>query len=323
MRRYPDQRLQRQRALAGSQPRAPWPSALRRERDRSAGARLLEALTTGYPAAARSQARQTLDLDQRGGGRARGSLPHPRRRTLHHQPRLRRGRRFQPPVKPVASGGATGDLSEIHRTTLPDGVRITLDLGSEVAYHQEEVGQARRVFFDLKNVQSATGLQDATLKYEDDVVKEIRLGRHPQNTVRVVLNLEGVASYSVYPLYNPYRLVVDAIRAAGVKPAAAAVPMVASLPAPLPARNEGRNSQARRQDPVHGLHVRAWFERLSRRRHTATRARQRGHGSGTGPDPSRPPRRPIDGHAARRAGGQLERQVFDVPPARSRRLERS
>ena len=154
-------------------------------------------------------------------------------------------------------------------------------------------------------------------------MKEIRLGRHPQNTVRVVLNLEGVASYSVYSLYNPYRLVVDAIRAAGVKPAAAAVPTgrIAAGAAAGPQR--GANSQARRQDPVHGLHVRAWFERLSRRRDTATRARQRGHGSGTGADPSRPPRRPIDGHAARRAGGQLERQVFDVPPARSQRLDAS
>lgn len=211
--------------------------------DRRTAERLLKALTTGYPSSSLvRQARQTLqDLDHEPATAtvAEADATPPSAPPDPPPPTAILARAaVSTPVKPVASGGEPY-LSEIHRTTLPDGVRITLDLGSEVAYHQEEVGQPRRVFFDLKNVRSATGLQDATLKYEDDVVKEIRLGRHPQNTVRVVLNLEGVASYSVYSLYNPYRLVVDAIRAAGVKPAAAAVPMVASLPAPLPARNEG------------------------------------------------------------------------------------
>ena len=35
-------------------------------------------------------------------------------------------------------------------------------------------------------------------------MREIRLGRHPQNTTRVVLDLEGVERYSVFTLYNPY-----------------------------------------------------------------------------------------------------------------------
>jgi N-acetylmuramoyl-L-alanine amidase len=68
------------------------------------------------------------------------------------------------------------------------------------------------------------------------VVREIRLGRHPQATTRVVLDLAGVDGYSVYSLYNPYRLVID-FRRTGVvtKPTAAAPPpLVASLPAPQP-----------------------------------------------------------------------------------------
>ena len=49
----------------------------------------------------------------------------------------------------------------------------------------------------------------SSLKYDGDVVKEVRLGRHPQNTTRLVVDLEGVSGYSVYPLYGPYRLVMD------------------------------------------------------------------------------------------------------------------
>ena len=208
--------------------------------DRRTAQRLLKALTTGYPSSSLvRQAKQALqDLNHDSGPAVAEPAPTPPRLILR-PPRRPRHRRFPitAEAKPAATSGEAF-LSEIHRTTLPDGVRITIDLGSEVAYHQEEVGQPRRVFFDLKNVRSASSLQDATLKYDDDVVKEIRLGRHPQNTVRVVLNLEGVASYSVYSLYNPVPAGRRRDAHAGSQ-AAAAVPLVASLPAPQPTRNEG------------------------------------------------------------------------------------
>ena len=40
-------------------------------------------------------------------------------------------------------------------------------------------------------------------------MQEIRLGRHPQNTTRVVMDMNGVERYSVFTLYNPYRMVID------------------------------------------------------------------------------------------------------------------
>ena len=109
----------------------------------------------------------------------------------------------------ATSGKQVALLKEIHREVLPDGVRITVDLDSEIAYHQEEIENPRRVFFDLKNVKAAPGLQDASLKYDSDLIREVRLGRHPQNTTRLVMDLAGVSSYTVYPVYGPYRLVID------------------------------------------------------------------------------------------------------------------
>ncbi len=127
-------------------------------------------------------------------------------------------------------------LKNIHRSLLPDGVRVTIDLDAEVPFHQEELERPKRVFFDLKGVRAVAGLQDTTLKFDDDVVREIRLGRHPQATTRVVLDLSGVDAYSVYSLYNPYRLVIDFRRTGVAKPAVVASPppLVASLPAPQP-----------------------------------------------------------------------------------------
>ncbi len=53
---------------------------------------------------------------------------------------------------------------------------------------------------------------DKVLSYGSDIVNKIRVGRHPDNTVRVVLDFQDVSSYSVFTLYSPFRLVIDAER---------------------------------------------------------------------------------------------------------------
>lgn len=134
----------------------------------------------------------------------------------------------------AAAAARTADgpvmLRDISRTALPDGIRVTIELEAESAYRSERLERPRRVFFDLKNVRPVPSLQDATLRFQDDAVKEIRLGRHPQNTTRVVLDMEGLDTYSVFTLYNPFRLVIDFQRAA-----APASPPVVAPPALLPA----------------------------------------------------------------------------------------
>ncbi len=89
-------------------------------------------------------------------------------------------------------------------------------------------------------------MRDKTLSFPDDIVREIRVGRHPQNTTRVVMDTEGVESYSVFTLYNPYRVIVDFRRKSAVAvasppipgpPVSAAVPttgLVKAEPKPVP-----------------------------------------------------------------------------------------
>ena len=103
-------------------------------------------------------------------------------------------------------------LTGIERTLLDRGVRVTISLNSEVAYRHERLTNPDRVFFDLSRTQTSEDLLDTTLSFSDDVVRKIRLGRHPNNTTRIVLDLHNVEDYSVFTLYNPYRIVVDTIR---------------------------------------------------------------------------------------------------------------
>ena len=184
------------------------------EADRKTAARLLNLLKTEYPASKLiAQAGETLASLQKPAAAA---------------PAPEAAQRSRSDAGMVLAAGVI-TLRDVKRTVLPDGVRIIVELDAETAFHQEEIVNPRRLFFDFRNARAVPGLQDTSLKFDDDVVKEIRLGRHPQNTTRVVMDLEGVGSYTVYPLYAPYRLVVDVRR-----PAVAVVPVALPTPTPPP-----------------------------------------------------------------------------------------
>ena len=109
-------------------------------------------------------------------------------------------------------------IRAIHREPLADIVRVTIELDDEVRYHTERLDGPARLFFDFSGTYAAPPLRDATLAFDDgDMVREIRLGRHLRQTTRVVLDIEDVDHYSVYSLYNPYRLVVDTVPTASMQ----------------------------------------------------------------------------------------------------------
>ena len=120
-------------------------------------------------------------------------------------------------------------LKSIRREALPDTLRITLELEREATFHEERLDGPPRVFIDLRNTQAVEALKDATVPFPDDVVKQVRIGRQTDNRTRVVFDLQGAGRYSVYSLYNPYRIVIDFERTAPM----VAKTMVAPAAAPV------------------------------------------------------------------------------------------
>ena len=120
-------------------------------------------------------------------------------------------------------------LASIERTVTAESVRVTIELDREVRYLEQRLSGPARVFFDLQGVQAVPNLKDRVLSYSSDVVNKIRVGRHPDNVVRVVLDLEDVANYSVFTLYGPFRIVVDAERSTA-RSATVDVPPLPSQP---------------------------------------------------------------------------------------------
>jgi N-acetylmuramoyl-L-alanine amidase len=137
-------------------------------------------------------------------------------------------------------------IKDIRRVVLPDAVRITIELDSEVAFHEERIPDPARVFVDLPGTRASSALLDQTLRFEGDadIVRQVRIGRHPNNTTRVVLEAAGVTSYSVYPLYSPYRLVIDCVRVPAAVAAAAMTDKVLGRVAPAAASAARQSNEA-------------------------------------------------------------------------------
>jgi len=127
----------------------------------------------------------------------------------------------------------TVSIRDIRRAVLPDVVRIVIEMDGEPAFHEERIADPMRIFVDLTPTALPPALVDKTLRFDgdSDVVRQIRTGRHPDNATRIVLEAAGVSSYSVYPLYSPYRLVIDCIRET---PAAATSKTNTALPVKPP-----------------------------------------------------------------------------------------
>lgn len=250
----------------------------RADRDRATAVRLYEWLAREYPSsslagAARTSARQLKATPERDGRPSESGRPAAARRGADRPDRAAqapeavatappapapapagspaRNTVLPPPSPdptPVAIGSSADDaapaapapaqLREVRRAVLPEVVRITLEFDSEVGYRHERLEAPARLFFDLQGATPAPHLRDTVLSWSDDVVRRVRLGRPAQATTRVVLDLEGTRRYSVFTLYNPFRLVVDLERAdgprAGLRPSAPP-PVIAPAPPPAPA----------------------------------------------------------------------------------------
>lgn len=134
-------------------------------------------------------------------------------------------------TRQAAARSSRAKLTAIERVVMPQLVRVTLALDREVTYHEETLAGPARVFFDFSGAEAAAPLVDAVLRYPTDVVRLIRVGRHP-NAIRVVLDLDGVTRHSVYTLYNPYRIVIDAEPTGGVTTVAAGTSPAPAVPVP-------------------------------------------------------------------------------------------
>jgi N-acetylmuramoyl-L-alanine amidase len=137
--------------------------------------------------------------------------------------------------------GRVATLRGVRRTQIGETIRLTLDFDAEVAFDQQRLPGPDRVFFDFAHTAPIAALADAVLQFEGPTVRRVRLGRPRPDVTRLAIDLDGVATYSVFALYHPYRLTIDLHPAPMGRPATPAISVAATRtpPVPLPVPRTG------------------------------------------------------------------------------------
>ena len=97
--------------------------------------------------------------------------------------------------------------------------RIVIDLDQAVIYKDNLLKEDNilkkppRLYIDLTGAKLSPHLKEP-IPIEAGLLKRVRAGQHAPNTVRVVLDLESIVDYKIFPLSDPFRVVIDVLGAA-------------------------------------------------------------------------------------------------------------
>ncbi len=94
--------------------------------------------------------------------------------------------------------------------------RIVIDLDREVVYKDQllkrdmALKKPPRLYIDLTVAKLGPQLNEP-INIESGLLKRVRAGQYTPDTVRVVLDLENIADYKIFPLSDPFRVVIDVL----------------------------------------------------------------------------------------------------------------
>ncbi|MBI5469373.1 MAG: N-acetylmuramoyl-L-alanine amidase [Deltaproteobacteria bacterium] len=134
------------------------------------------------------------------------------------------------PNESSAAGKAV--VSDVKHWSNPNYTRVVIELSKKAVFSQRLLKQDpsikmewRRLYIDIKGAKLAGALKKP-IPINDGLLKVARAGQYDNDTVRVVLDIESIEDYKVFPLSEPFRIVVD-VTGKGVAPAPPPPPSIA------------------------------------------------------------------------------------------------
>ena len=116
-----------------------------------------------------------------------------------------------------ADGGTENGLTnikEIRHWSTPTYTRVVVDLEGPVTYHfnllkqDKNLNKPRRLYLDLERTRIGSDIE-SIIPIKDGLLQRARAGQYNQDTVRVVLDINNIEGYKIFPLHDPFRIVVD------------------------------------------------------------------------------------------------------------------
>jgi len=153
-------------------------------------------------------------------------------------------------------------LKSVRHYTGADYSRIVIDFDKEVGFKRDRLSDPDRLYVDFENTVAYKDLLQQTFPVDDGFLKQIRIGQNNYRTARVVLDLKSIETFEIFPLYHPYRIIIDVQGKKTTPPPAAAMEPV-QPPEMAQANSGGKYSLARQLglkvqriiiDPGHGGH---------------------------------------------------------------------
>jgi len=110
-----------------------------------------------------------------------------------------------------AAQPSTVEVYNLRSYTHPTHTRIVIDIGKLREFSSAELKDPDRIYVDVYQARLNPILLGKTYVARCDYIKEVRIAQKNATTVRVVaeLDLAKVERYQVFPLFDPFRVVID------------------------------------------------------------------------------------------------------------------
>jgi N-acetylmuramoyl-L-alanine amidase len=105
--------------------------------------------------------------------------------------------------------GAPVEVTEIHKWVGPNYTRVVIGGRGPFQYNTLRLSHPDRIVFDLPNTHARPDLLKKEVPIDGAFLRDIRVGQFKPNVTRVVLDVKNISDYSVFPVPNPFRLIID------------------------------------------------------------------------------------------------------------------
>ena len=109
---------------------------------------------------------------------------------------------------PKATASQPATVDKIRYWSGPSYTRVVVDLDREVEFEKVTLHNPYRVYMDLLNSRLRPGVPE-THAVNDVLIKNVRVAPNRPGVIRVVLNFAQAGESTVFPLYDPFRIVID------------------------------------------------------------------------------------------------------------------
>lgn len=110
-----------------------------------------------------------------------------------------------------SQGDTRVEIANLRYHIHPSFTRIVLDIGKIREFSSNQLTSPGRVYVDIYQTKLNPILKDRTITVNNAYIHQIRIAQSTNSTVRVVVDVDinSVKRYDVFPLLDPFRIVLD------------------------------------------------------------------------------------------------------------------